>query len=131
MKTGQRRGAKRGGCAMERRGQRKLQGRGCYRSVRVHQRDAISFSFYRPELPHALSRSLSPFAIASLARIIHKLLTSERLKDQALFEVDSKEVIPRLGKNLPQKNPRKNDEILSSPRDGLPLFYRASCPSLS
>lgn len=62
--------------------------------VRVHQRDAISFPFYCPELLHALSRSLSPFAIASLARIIHKLLTSERLKDQALFEVDSKEVIP-------------------------------------
>lgn len=136
-RRGDRRGRGKGG-ARRREEVRKLQRRGstCYRSSGFTNATLFLFPSIAPELLHALSRFLSPFAISRLlARIIHKLLTSERLKDRALFEVDSKEVIPGqdLAGNLPQKIPRKNDEILSSlpEREGLPLSYRASCLSLS
>lgn len=107
---GDRRGKK--GGARRREEVRKLQRRGstCYRSSGFTNATLFLFPSIAPELLHALSRFLSPFAISRLlARIIHKLLTSERLKDRALFEVDSKEVIPGqdLAGNLPQKNSTK------------------------
>lgn len=81
-------------CAMKRRGQEITETR-VHATVRPNSPTrCYFFSFLLPWSFFMLYLVPSPIAIASLACIIHKLLTSERLKDQALFEVDSKEVIP-------------------------------------
>lgn len=84
----QRQGGKRG-CDGEKRSENYR--RGCILSLgRVHQRRYF-FSFLLPEL---LPRFLPPSRASCSYNPQITNLTPERLKDQALFEVDSKEVIP-------------------------------------
>lgn len=103
---------------MERRGKKNYR-RGCIPACSVHRRRYF-FSFPLPRLLLLASPLfLSLFSAATSCSYNPQItnLTSERLKDQALFEVDSKKVIPgrRTWQESAAKNRRKNDEILFSP----------------